>query len=1227
MSDYTNPEGESNRRSDGAGPDALGQNPLARALDELIEGHPARGAFGEDTDPGPRRVGEKCPDLGTWIELLSMDAIDQDGNAKAGKANGRIDVLLAHAAECENCAERLRLLTADATPEEAAELSKLASATPVWKHDLAAELARTPRRLAGSSRSRMYLWSGMGMAATLLLAVGAGLWWQHANTPERLLAEAYSHDRIFQLRMPEAGYADVTPQSHLRGGAGNRESARLLDARARIERQLENAPEDPHWLQLEARADILEENYNSAIDILDRLIAAGPVTSGLLVDDAAAYFQRGTSTGSENDRTTALEYLRHADELAPGDPVVLFNEAVAMEDRGQVMNAVETWNRYLRFERDPKWQADGRRRLQALEQKLNQMKTHQSRLEKLFATPQAMLALAVDQAALGAIDEELSSNLLPKMIDPAFPLPVDCSRGSPCGTDCPEKCRAARTLLHAVADSLERNHQDPWLTQLLLPDSRRSKSSKTNLETTRALRLLGMGIAADVKGDYLMAQRETLKAGQLFHALGNAAGEDRAQVERSYAMLRASDLPGCYAATHPLLGRDPQFAWIQIHDLTQDTICDPRPGSVQEENPTFLNAERLAEERKYALLELRARIMLGAAAVDAGDTETAWRDGMATVRRFYSGDYPPIRLYATLSGLYEVEHNTPRTREALATQREVLGVLELTPSRALIPTERLNLAAAAIRAGAVAEAQEQVKKAQGELDSNLGGMSIQGFLAENENAMAKLYLERHDLNAASRMLDAAHRHMEGENNSYHRREYAVARGQLELAEGHPDVAEGTVRESLLEEERLASTGGAESIVLAQQDRELYAVLSGVWLAQGRPGEDVLALWERYRLRILGDAPPVCPGKALDCLKPRVVEALGRLGDDRLLGQIALIDRLLLYRATAPGVEWKVVPVGRQDLLAAAAPLEFAVSSPSTPMAVVDRAARNVGGILLAQLDVKGSSGGELLLEPDPLLGNLPWPSVETEDGPIGLRFNLEESPSLLLDRGTQASEKPAVPVVGRPLIVGASVASGENPFLPEVLDEAKAVARFGNDPNVLLAADATEAEVALRLSTATTFHFAGHAAQQDGGTRLLLAPSKSGMGQKDEIPERPYLDSAVFRKHPPRAARLAVFSACSTGAKEQGWNHGMSDIVGTLAALGVPDVVATRWQIDSGSAVPMMDAFYGGLAKGLTVPQALTTARQTLIRDARYRHPYYWAAYYASGTGRADLSQIFHGAS
>jgi hypothetical protein len=46
-----------------------------------------------------------------------------------------------------------------------------------------------------------------------------------------------------------------------------------------------------------------------------------------------------------------------------------------MEDRGQTMNAVETWNRYLRFERDPRWLDDGRHRLEVLKQELIRQRT------------------------------------------------------------------------------------------------------------------------------------------------------------------------------------------------------------------------------------------------------------------------------------------------------------------------------------------------------------------------------------------------------------------------------------------------------------------------------------------------------------------------------------------------------------------------------------------------------------------------------------------------------------------------------------------------------------------------------------------------------------------------------------------------------------------------------------------------------------------------------------
>ena len=727
-------------------------------------------------------------------------------------------------------------------------------------------------------------------------------------------------------------------------------------------------------------------------------------------------------------------------------------------------------------------------------------------------------------------------------------------------------------------------------------------------------------------GDYLAGRRWALKSSTLFHGLGNAAGEDRAAVELAYALQRLARMDGCYSVAHSLVNRDPRFAWIRADGLLEDGICDTGPGTATDDVPSFVRAARITEDHHFALLEMRARNQMGGIAIESDDIEDVWRIYLKTIRRFYAGDFPPFRAFTIMSGLAEVEKSTPRVHLELLLQREVMGLLELTDSRDLVPAQRFDLAIAAIRAGYVPEAQEELRKVRSELAANGGDKPTQSYLADSEIAMAELYMARGDLREAAATLASAHQHMAGVDDYVIQRDYAAARGQLELTLGHPDQAEATLRNAILDEERQAHGVGAANIIIAQQDRDLYAVLAGVWLAQGRPGEDILALWERYRLSILGEPVPVCPDKGLTCLKPQLKSALARLGNDRLMGQVVLLDRTLLFEATAQGVVWNSTPVGREYALAAAARLERAVSSPATSQQSVDAAARLVGSLFLFLHDLPEPAPGndQLSLEPDPLLGNLPWAAAETAGGPIGLRFSIEEAPSLLLAQRRGDSRWSRTLAAGNgPLVVGASFAAGKSVLLPEVLNEARAVAHFARNTNLLLGDQATEAQVVARLGTAPVIHFAGHATEEDGTTRLLLAPA--GAGSTGTGADTPYLDSELLRKHPPRAARLAVFSACSTGKREEGWNHGMEDIVNTLASLGVPQVVATRWQIDSSSAVPMMDAFYGGLARGLSVPRALTAARQSLSRDTRYRHPYFWAAYYASGWGNSDMSEVFHG--
>ncbi len=85
----------------------------------------------------------------------------------------------------------------------------------------------------------------------------------------------------------------------------------------------------------------------------------------------------------------------------------------------------------------------------------------------------------------------------------------------------------------------------------------------------------------------------------------------------------------------------------------------------------------------------------------------------------------------------------------------------------------------------------------------------------------------------------------------------------------------------------------------------------------------------------------------------------------------------------------------------------------------------------------------------------------------------------------------------------------------------------------------------------------------------------------------------------------------------------MGDIVDTLAALGVPEIVAH----------PLANRFlfrrsHDGRLLQRPGPRTYRIpgshrSPAVLIRDVRYRHPYYWAAYYASGSGNSNLSHIF----
>jgi len=1182
---------------------------------------------------------QACPPTESYMKVVLGTAADNEAAE-----------LLSHASTCEPCGEVLAgsLSALDGDPDEEetaaiAELAELAAQTE-WQRKIAGTLAGSrTRRRPFIVHARTWM-AGGAIAAGVLAVAGLFLWQRQSNTPEHQLAMAYTQARTLELRIPQAGYAARATLSTTRGDDGGHQQVPLLEARTELTRGLERSPENARLLQLQARADVLERRYNPAVDVLDRLLAAGPVTAELLTDAASAYYQRGLLSENQLDRSTALEYLRRADELAPTDPVVLFNEAIVMEDRGQMMNAVEVWNRYLTIERDQAWAAEGKRKMAALEQTLNRLKSHDSRVNQILHSPDAMDALAVDKQKLAALDEELATFQLDTLVHVAYPVMsnpanrpggtnADRSRGSPCERD----CLAARKLLRAVGNSLEVHHHDRWLADLLSfnPDS---LSEKGALDYTQALQILVQGIREDLTGDPNEGALLALQARSIFHQFRSEAkpdsaatsaanaGEDRADVEHLFALQRRADFDTCRSTARLLrarfqaAGEETRYPWIDAQELVTEKVCDVTPATRREGRILESRALHLSEIYGYRLLAVRVETMQAGTAQDANDDEASERLTLSILHQLYSADPPALRVANTMAMMALVEADSPRAHVAETLFREDIRWLSLANSHVTEAQTHMGLARAEMRLGAMREADHQIQLANQE--NNSQGMARYANLAQDEIFIARSMLERADVQGARQYLDRANAQLTNVSDPWLQRAYAASRGLVELDSGHVEQAarilEGDIRNS--EGKNVRAGDRATASEYAQQDHDLYAELAAAWLAEGRSAESILALWERFRLRSRGLPIQPCIGGALDCEEPLLAEARRRLGHDILIGQILLLDRVLLYRVDRNGTAWTQRPLRQQDALDAAQTLERAVSSPFTTAETAARLSANLTDTLLPSLPTSMGEDGALLIEPDPLLSNLSWPVLSTPSGALGLRYPLAEVRSILAVSEARSDRQP-FPALGgeRALVVGASVAAEGEPPLPEALTEARAVGAFLHSPNLLLGEKATASRVSAALSTATVFHFAGHAIQTESGTELLLAASS-----RDDA--SPWLDGQLLHQHPPRFCRLAVLSACSTGTREASWNHPMQDLVETMGALGVPEIVATRWQIDSEAAVPFMDAFYRALAKGESVPAALTAARKLQSGQPSYNKPYYWGAYYITGQELTGVTRRSHAA-
>ena len=128
----------------------------------------------------------------------------------------------------------------------------------------------------------------------------------------------------------------------------------------------------------------------------------------------------------------------------------------------------------------------------------------------------------------------------------------------------------------------------------------------------------------------------------------------------------------------------------------------------------------------------------------------------------------------------------------------------------------------------------------------------------------------------------------------------------------------------------------------------------------------------------------------------------------------------------------------------------------------------------------------------------------------------------------------------------------------------------------------------------------GHGHADGSGTALAYSEGHS-LSANDFSP-------ALFAN-----TQLVVLAACSTAkARDNGiWDS--DSLVHAFLEAGVPQIIASHWNVDASTTSRTMVSFYQHVSAGDTVDRAMFKAKKIL---AILPHPYYWAGF--NLTGRVD---------
>ena len=258
----------------------------------------------------------------------------------------------------------------------------------------------------------------------------------------------------------------------------------------------------------------------------------------------------------------------------------------------------------------------------------------------------------------------------------------------------------------------------------------------------------------------------------------------------------------------------------------------------------------------------------------------------------------------------------------------------------------------------------------------------------------------------------------------------------------------------------------------------------------------------------------------------------------------------------------------------------------------------------------------LCIVPDGLLWTLPFQALTSTRGSYLVQeYALHYAPSLSVlvemnSRSTKPDVAGSLVAFGNPVIGRDEKLNQDLCPLPEAEAEVAAVATTVRSPakKIFIGREAQEKTFKALAPEYSTIHLATHGVLDNRDplySHLLLTKTEGDVENDGWLEAREIMNLRLN-------AELAVLSACETGNGRISPGEGVIGMSWAFLVAGTRSMLVSQWRVNSASTAQLMKNFYQVLAKRpntIDKAEALRQASLRLLKDPRYRHPFYWAGF------------------